>query len=355
MDGVYKRGKIWYIDYYANGRRIRERIGENKKLAQTVLRKRKVEVAEYKHLDIKRDKKVTFEDFAQKFYNLHSRVNKKPSAFDRDKFLINKLGEFFRGCYISGITPMMVEEYKAKRIREQKKPATINREVACLKCIINKAIEWGYMHDNPVRKVKLLKENNTRMRFLKREEVERLLKECDELTKKDPRYKHLKPALIIALNTGLRKRELLDLKWQDIDLQTGIIYLTDTKNNERREAPMNEIVKKTFSEIRRYPGSPYIFHNKDGDKYYKLDKSFFTALKKSGIIDFHWHDLRHTFASHLVMNGVDIKTVQELMGHKSIEMTLRYSHLSQGHKQSAVELLGKNMVTNWSQTPKNEK
>ena len=351
--GIYRKGEDFYIDYYVHGKRKREKIGTSRTLAQNVLRKRKVEIAENKYLDIRKEQKVKLEDLGNLFLELHSKVNKKPSAYERDKNLIKKLCLSFGGRYLYSITPMMIEEYKTKRAEEGKKPATINRELACLKCMFNKAIEWGKAHDNPVRKVKLFKENNTRVRFLEKEEIDKLLANCsDHRSGNLPNY--LKPAVVISLNTGLRRGELLNLKWKDIDVMRGLIYLYNTKNGERREAIMNDIVKKAFISIPKNPKSPYIFCDENGEPFYNLRKSFFTALEKSGIKDFHWHDLRHTFASHLVMSGVDLMTVKELMGHKSIEMTIRYSHLSQSHKQHAVDILGKRMDTIWTPRPKTE-
>jgi len=150
----------------------------------------------------------------------------------------------------------------------------------------------------------------------------------------------------------MRKSEIFGLKWRDIHLENGIIYIPQTKSGERQQVPMSDIVKKTLIGVLKHPGSAYIFCNEDGRPYTNVRKSFDTALEKCGIIDFHFHDLRHTFASQLVMAGVDIKTVQELMRHKSIEMTMRYAHLSPDHKKKAVDILGNTISTNTAQTPK---
>jgi len=153
----------------------------------------------------------------------------------------------------------------------------------------------------------------------------------------------------------MRKSEILGLKWHDIDIKRNIIHLYDTKNGEKREVPMNEIVQRTIIGVLKNPESQYVFCNKDGKPYGNVRKSFFTACKKSGIINFRFHDLRHTFASQLVMSGVDLNTVRELLGHKSLEMTLRYSHLSPDHKKRAVDILGKRMDTIWTLGDNNKK
>ncbi|MFA4888315.1 MAG: site-specific integrase [Candidatus Omnitrophota bacterium] len=244
------------------------------------------------------------------------------------------------GKYIHEITPLLVNKFKVER-RQEVSPATTNRGLACLKCMFNKAKEWGKFNgDNPVVKVKCFKENNQRVRFLEREEIDKLLANSNE---------PLRSIIIVALNTGMRKGEILGLKWRDCDFQRDLIRLTNTKNNEGRTMPMNEEVKTALIRVRKHPDSPFIFCNKEGKPYGDIKKSFFTALKKAGIIQFHFHDLRYTFASHLVMSGVDLNTVRELMGHKSLAMTIRYSHLSPDHKRRAVDLLSHRIV---KETPK---
>lgn len=126
-----------------------------------------------------------------------------------------------------------------------------------------------------------------------------------------------------------------------------------SKSGEKREVPMNMLVRRTLIAVRKHPDSPYVFCNVKGESYANVRKSFFTAVKKSDIINFRFHDLRHTFASHLVMNGVDLNTVRELLGHKSLEMTIRYSHLSPDYKHRAVANLSRQMDTFW--TPERNK
>ncbi|MBU4487933.1 MAG: tyrosine-type recombinase/integrase [Candidatus Omnitrophica bacterium] len=327
------KGGVYYIDYYYQGRRKRECIGPDKRLAETVLKKREVEIRENRYLNIRKERKIRFEDFADEFFLLHSEPNKKPSSIQSDKIIIKTLKSFFSGRYLYNIGPELVEEYKAQRSKDVK-PATVNRELACLKCMFNRAIAWGKTEENPVRKVKLFKEQNARTRYLEKAEIRKLIESCSP---------HLRPIVIVAVNTGMRKGEILKLKWNDIDFKTNLIYLMETKNNEIRKAPMNNTVRKTLMKIPKHPDSPYIFCNAKGKPYANVRKSFDTALTKAKITDLKFHDLRHTFASHLVMLGIDLKTVQELLGHKSFSMTLRYSHLSPDHKDRAVDILDSNL------------
>jgi integrase len=147
----------------------------------------------------------------------------------------------------------------------------------------------------------------------------------------------------------MRKEEILSLKWKDLDFRSRIIYILDTKNGERREIPMNDIVYRTLLAIKRIPVNPWVFCKRNGERYGNVRKAFETARKRAGIVDFRFHDLRHTFASHLVMARVNLKTVQELLGHKSFEMTLRHARLSPEHKKMALDILEKRLMKTWKE------
>ncbi|HIJ69389.1 MAG TPA: site-specific integrase, partial [Deltaproteobacteria bacterium] len=196
----------------------------------------------------------------------------------------------------------------------------------------------------------LTKENNKRLRFLTEDEITSLLQEC---------HKHLRPIVICALNTGMRKGEILSLEWSQI--RNGFIYLQKTKNNEARQIPINDTLGTLFADMKRAqgPGAKHIFTFAKGEHKLSADgpvrerkgpaplpemvqnvrTAFVGALDRAGIKNFRFHDLRHTFASHMVMRGASLKDLQELLGHKSMSMLLRYTHLTQEHKKKAVNLL----------------
>ena len=336
--GVFKKRNNWYIDYYVQGRRKREKIGPNKAQAQVVLQKRKVQIAENRFLDVRKNEKVLLKDMAKLYLEAYSKPNKRSAR--RDETSIRNLNSILGGRYLHEVTPLDIEKYKLKR-KEKVTNATVNRELQCLKHIFKKAVEWGKISDTPAAKVKLLKERNTRIRYLEEEEIKVLLEASPG---------HLKSIIITALNTGMRKGEILGLKWKDIDFRQRVICLLDTKNNERREIPVNDILFKALLAVRKNPASAYVFCKKDGTPYSNVRSSFETAKKKASIKDFRFHDLRHTFASHLVMAGVGLRTVQELLGHKTIDMTVRYAHLSPDHKKRALDILCKRMDTIWTPT-----
>jgi integrase len=137
----------------------------------------------------------------------------------------------------------------------------------------------------------------------------------------------------------MRRGEILGLRWEQVDLKNGFILLDITKNGERREIPINRTLLQALKGVVRRVDSPYVFVDKDGREYKEVKRSFNSALQKAGIKDFRFHDLRHTFVSQLLMAGVDITTVKELLGHKSLTMTLRYAHLAPSHKVKAVDIL----------------
>ncbi|MHC4307275.1 MAG: site-specific integrase [Planctomycetota bacterium] len=191
-----------------------------------------------------------------------------------------------------------------------------------------------------VRKVKNLSENNQRLRYLSKEECQELINSCNKRDNDLKPITHLKPIVITALNTGMRKEEILSLKWDNIDLKHGFILLDKTKNGDRREIPINGTLRRTLKGLTRHIKEPYVFYEpKTGKRYKNVKRSFATACRRAKLIDFHFHDMRHTFASHLVMSGVDLTTVSKLLGHKDIKMTLRYSHLAPAHMKKAVDML----------------
>ncbi len=217
-----------------------------------------------------------------------------------------------------------------------KKPiakATINRELAILKAMFNMAIRDGEADTNPVKAVKFFKEDNKKERILTSNEIQRLLAECNG---------HIRPIVLVALNTAMRLREILYLKWSNVDFKYNIIVVTQTKSNKNRNVPMNSLVFKTLQGVQRK--SEYIFCNPEtGEPYHSIKTSFGKALKRAGLVDVRFHDLRHTAATMMVTGGTDLATVKEILGHASIEMTMRYAHPTTEGKMSAVNTIEKQM------------
>lgn len=388
--GIYQRGENWYIDFTFKGQRVRESIGPSRKGAEKVISKKKAEIAENKYLDKRKEPDpVKFHEFGKEYLQW-ARTNKKPSSWDRELSTMRRLDKEFGEKILQEITTWQIEKWKAKRKEAVRKPdavigafqkqgndglekeiwyvefacprgargrrpfetrqeaedylkriqtpiqpATLNRELSLLKHVYTKAIEWGKCKENPAKKVKKLKGEVKRVRFLMPDEVQKLLSNCVD---------HLKLIVTVAVHTGMRKGELFGLKWEQVNFEQGIITLCDTKNGERRDIPMDETVRTTLKGIERK--SEHVFCHEEGGAFVRMQRSFEAAVKKSGIEDFRFHDLRHTFASNMVMAGEDLNTVRELLGHKDLTMTLRYAHLSPNHKTRAIKVLDRIMSQN---------
>lgn len=350
---VRKRGSTWFIDYIdPSGKRIRKSF-KTKKEATSEHAKRVSLIAEGRYLDVKKDIKTTLGAIIKKY---KENFESQRSFNGWKKLCLENFKTYFgEDTIISNIRYVDLETYRnhlrAKLTRKNtiRTDASVNREISCLHHLLSKGVEWELLEQNPFKRGKslLTKENNKRLRFLTHDEIQKLLAVAP---------KHLREAIICAVNTGMRRGELLSLKWEQV--RNGFIYLQNTKTNEPRQIPINDTLAELFEEMKkRNPGARYVFtYQKEKKEEVKevgnlkilkfndepmLENkhSFETAVKKAGIEHCRFHDLRHTFASHLLMNGANIKDVQELLGHKTLEMTLRYAHLSAEHKKKAVNLL----------------
>lgn len=333
--GLFQRPKesgIWWIRYADQfGTIHREKVGP-KSLAQDAYKKRKTEIREGKFFPemVTPKREMLFREMAKLFIKEHSKVNKRSWKTDEQRMTV--LVEQFGDKTLSQINRQDVERFRSVLAKELS-PATVNRYMALLKTLYNKAIEWDKVKVNPVTRIKQFSETN-RIRYLTEEEEQKL---------SDAFPQNYWPWVEIALNTGMRRGEQFGLQWKHIDFQTSIITIPRAKNGELRHIPMNDRVIAILQGLPSRLKSTWVFTSSNGETAMDADnfvrRVFKPALTKAGIGDFRWHDLRHTFASRLVMAGEDIRTVQELMGHKNITMTMRYSHLSPKHLMGAVQRL----------------
>ena len=279
-------------------------------------------------------KPILFEEFADQFLKDYSEVNKRPASARSDKNSLNHLKPFFKNRYLGDIGPELVEKYKAERIREVS-PASVNRELACLKTIFNKAQEWGGVPINPIagKRVRKFTENNRMQRVLTQEETAGLMANAGG---------YLKPFLIIALNTGMRRNEILTLKWKDVDFLHAELTIRAeiSKSKKPRTIPMNGPVADAIREMPRGNRSGLVFFNPEtGTNVKDIKTAFRTACRTAEISGVRIHDLRHTAATRMIEAGVDIVTVKEILGHSSVEITMRYCHPSRETKARAMERL----------------
>jgi integrase len=312
--------KDWYINYRIHGKQYKRKIGPNKKLAEQIMHDIEIEQNKGEYLGIHETKKILFSDFARE-YLAFAKSTKAPSTYAGNVREMQRLLRTFDGD-LSKLTTGQIEKYKVQRSQEVK-PATVNRELALLKHMLTKAVEWSYLKSNPAKPVKLLKESPGRLRYLELEEVEHLLESC-----KDPQVPYLRPGVVMALHTGMRLDEILSLRWEHVDLKRRLISITKTKNNERKNLPINDALLAELSRLPRHVSSPYLFCHPDGTRILRIDRSFHRAMRDAGIESFRFHDLRHTFAGYLAMRGVPLEIIGALLGHKDPKMTRRYAHLS---------------------------
>ena len=207
LDGrVFKIQDVYWIDYYVSGRRRRERIGPDKRLAETVLYKRKVEIAEGKYLDKRTVPRCSFSELADVYLDW-AKVNHR--GYEGTLSRVELFRREFGSCQLDTITPLMVDAYVARRALVRK-PATVNRDLVVLRHMFRKALEWGKALNNPVSHQKPLRAAIRRLRYLSEEDSGRLLAAADEV---------LGPVVVVALHTGLRRGELFALTWQDVDFR----------------------------------------------------------------------------------------------------------------------------------------
>ncbi len=351
-----RKGTVWQIDYYdPEGKRVMKCF-PLKKDADAYLGKVQAAKKEGRYhdvFDVKKETLVTFNELTDKYVENYGGQR----SFEGFKsHVVRDLRAEFGDRRLSEITYLDLETYRNRRkgtATKAGKPradASVNRDMAIWGHMLSKAVEWGLLESSPFKKGKrlMLKENNQRLRFLTEAEIEVLLKACTP---------HLKPIVETALLTGMRRGELLSLKWEQI--RNGFIYLTETKSGKARQIPINDRLAEVFREVRRgnQLKSPHVFCDSQGRRFLEVKRSFTSARRRAGIEDFRFHDLRHTFASRLVMRGASLKAVQELLGHADLKMTMRYAHLSQEHLRDSVNLLNdlprsKEMVNNSLQSKK---
>lgn len=323
---------VWWIHWYdASGRRHREKAG-TKSGAIALYHKRKHQALEGRKLPEKlRSAGVSFAELVKDALE-HSRARKVPECYHADIARARILREWFPDWHAEQITPQEIEQRLNQLAEEGRQPATINRYRALLSLIYSLGMRNGKVAANPARLVPLRRENNARVRFLDEEEESKLREKIRELRPER------EAEFDLALHTGMRRGEQYRLRWQDVDLKHGFLAIPRSKHGERRYIAVNSVARRALLVLReRSDGIGYVCPGTNAPRGRDWRRWFEGTVKEACIRNFRWHDLRHTFASRLVMAGVDLRSVQELLGHKTIQMTMRYSHLAPAHLQEAVE------------------
>ena len=330
---------VHWIRYADGTGRIRREKAGTKSAAVTLYRKRKTEILEGRKLPKNlRLANISFEEIARDALE-YSRTTKVREAYRIDRWRMATLLRWFRNHNASDLNPQEIERRLNELSAEGLKPATLNRYRTLLSLTFSLGVRNGKLTSNPVRLVKRRKENNERVRFLEDEEEIGLRKKIRE---SHPSHE---AEFDLALHTGMRRGEQFGLRWQDVDLKRGIITIPRSKHGEVRHIQINSVARAALQTLLQLgDGLGYVCPRFQGPESREAREWFNQVLRQAKIQNFRWHDLRHTFASRLVMAAVPLRAVQVLLGHKRIETTLRYSHLGEAHLREAVERL---TASNW--------
>ncbi len=276
------------------------------------------------------DKEKTFTEFIDRF--IEKELPKNPKTYIKQKMMLSwwktQLGRYFL-CHI---TPSMIAELRDKLLSEVtcryklRTPSTTNRYIAALSRAFTIGVkEWQWLKENPIKKISRPKENKPRDRYLEKEEIDRLLTAC-----RNSKSPHLYSVVSFLLATGARKSEVLGLKIGDIDFHRATVTFRNTKNGETRTVHLSQHVLELLKneKRKRIVMSEYIFPSMDGKKPADIREAFERAVDVASLKDVSLHTLRHTVASHLSMNGFSVLEIGNILGHKSMSMVKRYSHLS---------------------------
>jgi len=322
-----KKGKIsWYLDYKdSEGKRIQHKAKNAVTKEEAIIALRKTVEREFdKKNGIKRKKKnIGFREFSKIFLKDYLLVERKSG--ENERYRLSICEEFFKDETLNEFTPQTIRSFIGSRLKAGNSKTTLNRYRALLHRLFNVAIEEEYLEKNPVSKVKRYSEKeNIRDRILTDEEEARLMSEASE---------RLKPIVVVAIHTGMRLSEIMNLRWRDIDQEKKKIRIKNTKSGKSREVPINSYLFEEISKIE--PKEELVF------PYKSIRTAFENAKKRAEIEEFTFHDLRRTFGTRLLEQGVDIVTISKLYGHSSVMTTQRYLHPQDKLSVDAVELLAR--------------
>ncbi|HSG30099.1 MAG TPA: tyrosine-type recombinase/integrase [Thermodesulfobacteriota bacterium] len=340
MASLTFKGGSYYGVFSKAGKKKWLKIGRvDKKEAKKILKQLELDYSKDR-LNLSSPLVPTLYQYLNKYF-VYSKTNKAHSTYTIELEITKTIKKYFGDIELSKIDSISIENYKSHRKSLGLKPATINKELSLLRFMLNKALEWKYIDKTP--KLKLLRLPKEPVKYLNTIEINKILDNCSEW---------LKPMVIVMLNTGMRIGETLNLRFKDIDYDNRKIMVRSSKTNNFRVIPMNEELfrilrwlklnyvnfKNQKVTLRQPQQREYLFCHSNGNKLKTIKNSFGVACRKAGV-KASLHSLRHTFASHLVMSGIDLVTVKELLGHSSISTTMIYSHISEEHKVRSIEKL----------------
>ena len=349
---VFKRGRHWSYAFMIDGVRYRRAVPEaaNKREARRIESqvrrsvhgvRRRTEAP--KAPETTTSGPSTISVFIRDIYLPWAIDNKR--SWQSDIYRGRTLSDYFEKRVFDDVTPMEIERFKSERLRTAtghggtRSPNAINKELQLLSRIFSMAVDNGLAARNPCKRVRKFRTDWQRDRYLLGEEEARLMGALDA------RYPHLRSIVIVALNTGMRRGEILGLSWKDVDFHRSVVFVRRTKSGKPRYLPMNVALSRELIERRTaLPEAEFVFEGRSGRPLVDIKHGFGSVLRRAGITDFRFHDLRHTTATRMAEAGVHIRTIAEFLGHASIQMTMRYAHATDEAKRRAAAVLERDTI-----------
>jgi integrase len=334
-DNLYRRGDVWYVRLYVDGREIRRAAGRDRQVAQVLLARLRTEAERAKvGLPVApKGSRITFREVVSDFL-AWSKSNKR--SWQRDERSLRILSRYFADKVLSEITPREVERYREARRSETTcrggPPCngTLNREVRCLTRMMRWAVDRGLLPESPLKGLRLPPEAPPRVPVLDSETEARLLAALPEWSRLP---------VTLALRTGARAGEILAARWRDVDLDRATWTIPDSKNLSPRTVPLHPEVVEALRPVRGLPEAPVVTCGGRPVSVSTLSQAFRRAVRKIGRPDLRLHDCRHAFASRLLFAGAALPEIQDLLGHKSMIIARRYSHASADRLRALVASL----------------
>jgi len=336
MRGIYKRGNIYWIAYKAGEKVVRESTGtSDPALASSVLCKRRTEVFERRWIGRPRSVRTPLSEAIPEFMTVYSKPRKV--SWREDQRILGRFAAAVgSGVCLQDIDRRAIERFLTTVLAAGASKARANRYIQTLKCFFNRCIDWEKMETNPCRGIRLYPEM-PRTHWLGAAQIKVLLEKCSD---------RVRPIVQVALLTGLRIGDILRLTWDQIHFEESLIRITQSKTQIPLLMPISRTLEKILRGIAQDANCRNVFHwrGKPLRRFGWLRTDFTEAIRAAGLEGTRFHDLRHTAATQLRRLGRDLQVVQQLLGHRSIRMTLRYSHVRPEELQEAVNLLGERMI-----------
>lgn len=339
MSVYQKSNGKWYSLFQINGERKHFLCAgaKNKNEAEQMEIAFKYKLQQQQNGVIPRDDKgVTLNKVFDSFLE-YSEHNKR--SCKQDKSRVRLLKEYFKIRYAKDVKPVDIEGLKSHLLSKGLSPTTINRYLEVISKSFNMAIDNEWISKNPIKKNTKFMQKNYVVRSLSADEEQRLMKVLST-----PEYEYLKGIVIVALNTALRRQNILDLTWEQIDLEGRVIEITENKSNKHILKPINDTLLKYFQSIPEKKREGYVFINPlTGKKCKEIKRAWKTVKEKANLTNFRFHDLKHTVGTRLAEQGVPIPVIKEVLDHSDIKTTMRYVHTANEQILSAMNVLNSNI------------